>query len=80
MEIYKSLNIDNICIMDSYAHLSSSLSTLIENLPDNKKITLKTITNDPENFLLINKKGFYPYGHSRDSLSDTHTPSIYNQF
>ena len=68
MEIFKSLNIDNICIMDSYAHLSSSLSTLIENLPDNKKITLKTITNDPEKSLLINKKGFYPYGHSRDSF------------
>ena len=39
MEIFKSLNINNICIMDSYAHLSSSLSKLMFNLTDDKKIT-----------------------------------------
>ena len=61
IEIYKTLNIDNICIMDSYAHLSSSLSSLISNLPDDKKIYLKKITSDPEKFKLINEKGFYPY-------------------
>ena len=60
MEIFKSLNINNISIMDSYAHLSSRLANLIDNLPDEKKITLKTITDDPEKFKLINKKGFYP--------------------
>ena len=73
MEIYKSLNIDNICIMDSYAHLSSSPSTLIENLPDNKKFNLKTITNDPEKFLLINKKGFYTYEYV-DCVEKLDTP------
>ena len=61
MEIYKTLNIDNICIMDSYAHLSASLSSLISNLPDDKKINLKSITSDSEKFKLINEKGFYPY-------------------
>ena len=61
MKIYKSLNINNICIMDSYAHLTSSLSSLIKNLPDDKKTSLRKITNDNEKFQLINEKGFYPY-------------------
>ena len=61
MDIYKSLNINNICIMDSYAHLTSSLSSLIKNLPDDKKTTLRKITNDNEKFQLINEKGFYLY-------------------
>ena len=73
MEIFKSLNINNICIMDSYAHLSSSLSKLISNLPDDKKITLKTITDDPEKFDLINKKGFYPYEFV-DSIEKLNAP------
>ena len=73
MEIFKSLNINNICIMDSYAHLSSSLSKLISNLPDDKKLTLKTITNDPEKFELINKKGFYPYEYV-DCIEKLDTP------
>ena len=61
MEIYKSLNIDNICIMDSYAHLTSFLSSKIKNLPEDRKTTLRKITNDDEKFKLINEKGFYPY-------------------
>ena len=73
MEIYKSLNMNNICIMDSYTHLSSSLSKLITNLPEDKKITLKTITNDPEKFKLINEKGFYPYEYV-DSIEKLNTP------
>ena len=73
MEIFKSLNINNINIMDSYAHLTSSLSKLIENLPDERKIALKTITDDPEKFKLINKKGFYPYEFV-DSFDKLNTP------
>ena len=73
MEIFKSLNINNICIMDSYAHLSSSLSSLIDNLPDEKKVALQTITDDPEKFELINKKGFYPYEFV-DSIDKLDTP------
>ena len=60
MELFKSININNFNIICSYAHLSSSLDTLIKNLPDSKKNLLKTIATD-ENFELIKKKGFYPY-------------------
>lgn len=74
MQIYKVLNFDNISITDSYAHLTSSLSTLIENLPDSKKIFLKTISGDNlEKFKLINKKGFYPYEFV-DHISKLDTP------
>jgi hypothetical protein len=47
MEIYKSINTNNFTIIDSYAHLTSSLDTLIK--------------NNEEEFNLIEKKGFYPY-------------------
>jgi hypothetical protein len=47
MEIYKSINTNNFTIIDSYAHLTSSLDTLIK--------------NNEEEFNLIKKKGFYPY-------------------
>jgi len=60
-EIFKCININNFVVIDSYAHLSSSLSTLLENLPDDKKINLKTITSDPSKFDLLMKKGLYPY-------------------
>ena len=58
MEIYKSININNFTIIDSYAHLTSSLDTLIKNLPDSKKSLLRTID---EEFDLIKIKGFHPY-------------------
>ena len=73
MEIFKSLNMDNICIMDSYAHLGSSLDKLIKNLPEERKIRLKTITDDPVKFELINKKGLYPYEFV-DGLDKLDTP------
>ena len=61
MEIYKSLNINTFNIICSYAHLSSSLAKLIENLPDEKKVLMKSICNDEAKFKLICEKGFYPY-------------------
>lgn len=61
MEIYKSLNINSFSIICSYAHLSSSLAKLIENLPDEKKILMKSICDDEAKFKLICEKGFYPY-------------------
>jgi hypothetical protein len=67
MEIYKSININNFTIIDSYAHLTSSLDTLIKNLPDDKKTLLRTISNNDEEFNLIKKKGFYPYEMITDS-------------
>ena len=61
MEIFKSININSYSIIDSYAHLSSPLHKLIKNLPIEKKILLRTIASNDEEFALINKKGFYPY-------------------
>lgn len=75
MEIYKCLNINSFNIICSYAHLSSSLDTLLKNLPDSKKKSLYTIVSPQglapttpgeaerfaERYKLINKKGFYPY-------------------
>ena len=61
MEIYKCLNINSFTICDSYAHLSSSLDSLIKNLPDDKKHKLRTLATTDEQFSLINKKGLYPY-------------------
>ena len=46
MEIYKSININNFTIIDSYAHLTSSLDQCIQL---------------DEEFDLIKKKRFYPY-------------------
>ena len=61
MEIYKSLSINTFTILDSYSHLTSSLDTLIKNLPDCKKVLLRTISKNEQEFELIKKKGFYPY-------------------
>ena len=74
MEFFKCLQLNNICIKDSYAHLSSSLDKLIKNLPDDKKKLLKTIIGTDEyKFNLINKKGFYPYEFV-DSIEKLQTP------
>ena len=61
MEIFKSININSYSIIDSYAHLSSSLDKLLKNLPSEKKVLLRTLASNDEEFALINKKGFYPY-------------------
>jgi hypothetical protein len=61
MEIYKSLNINSFQIIDSYAHLTSSLDKLVKNLPANKKLRLRSIVKTDEEFALVCKKGLYPY-------------------
>ena len=61
MEIFKSININSYSIIYSYAHLSSLLDKLIKNLPSEKKVLLRTLASNDEEFALINKKGFYPY-------------------
>jgi hypothetical protein len=61
MEAFKCLNINTFSINCSYAHLSSSLDTLIKNLPDEEKRLLSTIASTEEEFKLISKKGLYPY-------------------
>ena len=43
MEVFKCLNITSFVILDSYAHLSSSLSKLVENLPEERKQRLRSI-------------------------------------
>lgn len=61
MEFFKCLQLNNICIKDSFAHLSSSLDKLIKNLPEEEKVNLKTIGTNEAQKALIGKKGFYPY-------------------
>ena len=56
MEIFKSININSYSIIDSYAHLSSSLDKLLKNLPSEKKVLLRTLASNDEEFALINKK------------------------
>ena len=43
MEVFKCLNINSFVILDSYAHLSSFLSKLVENLPEERKQRLRSI-------------------------------------
>ena len=61
MEILKSIHINSYSIIDSYAHLSSSLDKLIKNLPSEKKVLLRTLASNDEKFASIDKKGFHPY-------------------
>jgi len=61
MEFFKTLNLNNLVIKDSYAHLSSSLDTLIKNLPHEKKTLLNTIGTTEKQKALVQKKGHYPY-------------------
>jgi len=62
MEVYKSVTMNSFSINCSFAHLTSSLDSLVKNLPDDKKVMLRTISGDnDEKFSLIKKKGLYPY-------------------
>ena len=74
MEFFKCLQLNNIVIKDSYAHMTSSLDKLIKKLPENKKLRLKSIVgNDEELFKLVDKKGFYPYEFV-DNIDKLNTP------
>lgn len=73
MEIYKSLNINTFVIIDSYAHLTSSLDKLVKNLPAEKKIRLRSIVATDEQFELVCKKGLYPY-EKIQSVGGIHFP------
>eukprot|EP00965_Chrysotila_dentata_P074291 2453316-Pleurochrysis_carterae.AAC.1 len=54
--------------------MSSSLESLLNALPDEKKKTLRLITNDPEKFKLICKKAPFPYDwlDSHEKLLEGH--------
>ena len=61
METFKCLDINNLRIIDSHAHLSMSLEKLIGVLPPAEKKLLNTIgSNDIQNEL-VGKKGNFPY-------------------
>ena len=60
-ENYKTLNLNSYKFIDSMAFIMASLEKLIENVPDDKKMAMRKITNDPELFKLICKKGEFPY-------------------
>ena len=57
MEKFKCIQFGNIIILDSYAHLPQSLDSLINDLPDNKKILMKTILNIYDNAIYKNITG-----------------------
>ena len=57
-ENFKCMRFRSIVIIDSNAHLKSSLDSLIKGIPDDKKIMLRAISGDDEHkFNLICKKG-----------------------
>jgi hypothetical protein len=60
-ENYKTLNLNSYKFIDSMAFIMASLEKLIENVPDEKKHAMRKITDDPELFKLICKKGEFPY-------------------
>ena len=60
-ENYKTLNLNSFKFIDSMAFIMASLEKLIENVPDDKKLAMRKITDDPELFKLICKKGEFPY-------------------
>jgi len=60
-ENYKTLNLDSFKFIGSMAFIMASLDKLIENVPDDKKMAMRKITDDPELFKLICKRGEFPY-------------------
>jgi hypothetical protein len=73
-ERFKTIQINSFLFLDSYAFLSSSLATLVENLASNKKhkfhildqMELYTKTNSASLKPLLLRKGLYPYEWAQD--------------
>ena len=61
-ENYKCFTIGKLHFLDSFKFMSSSLDTLIKNIPNDSKIFLKNLAKgDETKFIHINKKGYFPY-------------------
>lgn len=66
--LYKYFNNCKVSLifLDSYKFLSTSLDYLVSILPDEKKIITRRFFDKPEEFELVNKKGFYPYEYMKN--------------
>ena len=60
-ENYKCFSIGRLHFLDSFKFMSSSLDNLIKNIPDDKKIFLKSLSNNDKEFEYMNRKGYFPY-------------------
>ena len=73
---------DNFWIrfVDSYRFLSSSLRTLVDNLPESKLVHTKSYFSEPELFNLINKKGYFCYDYldNINKLQERNIPTKQN--
>lgn len=58
---FKSFTVGNLHFTDSMSHLPSSLESLLKNLPNDKKIFLRELAKDYEEFEIMNKKNLFPY-------------------
>ena len=57
----KALSINNLRIVDTCAHMQSSLDGLLKNLPADQKTRLKTLCSNSKQFELVQKKLLLPY-------------------
>lgn len=60
-ENYKCFSIGGLHFIDTFKFMSSSLDTLIKNLPDDNKIFLKSLCKTELEWTYMNKKGYFPY-------------------
>ena len=60
-ESYKCFTIGRLHFLDSFKFMSSSLDTLIKNIPDDNKIFIKSLSKTEDEFNYMNKKGYFPY-------------------
>ena len=60
-ENYKCFSIGKLHVLDSFKFMSSSLDNLIKNIPDDKKIFLKSLSKTDKEFEYMNRKGYFPY-------------------
>ncbi len=77
MEKYVTFSIDRLKFVDSYQMMMSSLSELADNLTNADFHQLSMEFPDPEDFLLLRKKGVFPYDwfSNLDKLKESKLPS-----
>lgn len=60
-ENYKCFSIGRLHFLDSFKFMSLSLDNLIKNIPDDRKIFLKSLAKTDKEFEYMNRKGYFPY-------------------
>ena len=84
MENYAAITTNKFRFIDSYAHLPSSIGTLVNNLKSSgssafnhlKDLVASKYRTDPLKLALLLRKGVYPYTYfdSMDKFSETQLP------